>query len=280
MIINRILWLFRRVSITIKKEALVLEVGSGGNPYPRSNILLDAYEETRERHWEPLINDRPTVLSFGENLPFKDKVFDFVIAAHVLEHSKYPDKFLNELQRVAKAGYIETPDAFMERINPYKDHHLEITVRNNTLVINKKSKWKLDENIVELYENKVKPILINKLIKNFPSYFHVRYWWNEKIDYLVLNPEVDTEWSINDQSSEVSYYKLNLREKLRQFYLNFLRYIFSQRKRNKNIDIISLLRCPVCHNDIIKIDKNTIKCKSSTCNLFFKTENNIFNIIN
>lgn len=29
----------------------------------------------------------------------------------------------------AKAGYIEVPDAFMERINPL-DHRLEITVRD------------------------------------------------------------------------------------------------------------------------------------------------------
>jgi hypothetical protein len=45
-----------------------------------------------------------------------------------LEHTPHPEKFLAELQRVARAGYIETPNAFMERINPYKDHRLEVTV--------------------------------------------------------------------------------------------------------------------------------------------------------
>ena len=34
-----------------EKTDLVLEVGAGGNPYPRANVLLDAYTETRERHW-------------------------------------------------------------------------------------------------------------------------------------------------------------------------------------------------------------------------------------
>lgn len=63
-------WSLRRLRIPVPKGALVLEVGSGGNPYPRSNVLLDAYEETRERHWETLVHDRPTVLSFGENLPY------------------------------------------------------------------------------------------------------------------------------------------------------------------------------------------------------------------
>ena len=122
-------WSFRRLYVPVKNSDLVLEVGSGGNPYFRSNILIDAYQETRERHWVPLIADRPTVLGFVENLPFKDNQFDFVIASHVLEHSHDPQKFLSELQRVSKAGYIEVPDAFMERINPYLDHRSEITVR-------------------------------------------------------------------------------------------------------------------------------------------------------
>ncbi len=82
----------------------MLEVGSGGNPYARADVLLDAYEETRERHWAPLIADRPLVLGFVEDLPFHDHAFDFMIASHVLEHSARPERFLAELQRVARAG--------------------------------------------------------------------------------------------------------------------------------------------------------------------------------
>lgn len=63
---------------------LVLGVGSGRNPYPRSNLLLDAYESTCGRHWAPFVTDRPTILGFVENLPFKDNTFDLVIALHVL----------------------------------------------------------------------------------------------------------------------------------------------------------------------------------------------------
>lgn len=105
MLKKKIAWSLRRLALEIPPDALVLEVVSGGNPYPRANVLLDAYEETRERHWVPLIHDRPTVLSFGENLPFKDKSFDYVIAAHVLEHTPYPEKFLAELQRVARGAW-------------------------------------------------------------------------------------------------------------------------------------------------------------------------------
>ena len=76
---EKIAWSFRRLHCPVDSDALVLEVGSGGNPYFRSNVLVDAYESTGERHWVPLTTDRPTVLAFVENLPFKDKSFDFVV---------------------------------------------------------------------------------------------------------------------------------------------------------------------------------------------------------
>jgi hypothetical protein len=73
--LKSIAWLLRRLFCPVDNKALVLEVGSGGNPYFRSNVLLDAYEETRERHWEPLVADRPLALGFAEQLPFKNKSF-------------------------------------------------------------------------------------------------------------------------------------------------------------------------------------------------------------
>ena len=192
---KRLAWSLRRINIKIPPNALVLEVGSGGNPYPRANVLLDAYEETRERHWAPLIHDRPTILSFGENLPFKDKSFDYVIAAHVLEHTPYPEKFLAELQRVARGGYIETPDAFMERINPYKDHRLEVTVRDKGLVIRKKPAWIYDADLVELYEKRAKGIITRETIPQHAAEFHMRYFWQDEIKFSIVNPEVDATWT-------------------------------------------------------------------------------------
>ncbi|MBK9798506.1 MAG: hypothetical protein IPP56_01845 [Bacteroidetes bacterium] len=38
------------------------------------------------------------------------------MASHIAEHIEEPEKFCSELQRVAKAGYIETPGAFSEFI--------------------------------------------------------------------------------------------------------------------------------------------------------------------
>jgi hypothetical protein len=40
----------------VDKYALVLGVGSGGNPCFRSNVVLDVYAETCKRHWMPLVS--------------------------------------------------------------------------------------------------------------------------------------------------------------------------------------------------------------------------------
>lgn len=42
-------------------------------------------------------------------LPFINEAFDYVVAAHILEHVENPIIACLELQRVAKSGYIETP---------------------------------------------------------------------------------------------------------------------------------------------------------------------------
>ena len=274
---KKIKWSFRRVTLNIPADALVLEVGSGGNPYPRSNILLDAYQETRERHWEALIHDRPTVLSFGENLPFKDKAFDYVIAAHVLEHTPHPQKFLAELQRVARAGFIETPDAFMERINPYKDHRLEVTERDDGLVIRKKRAWIYDADLVELYEKRAKFIIARETIPRHAAEFHMRYFWKDKIKFTIVNPEVDASWAPPAADSNAPPPQLGIKAKLRMLILGLIRRCFSQGGRNAKLDILPLMRCPKCHSEQLERKSvDGILCKG--CDAHFKTDHNIIYI--
>ena len=254
-------WSLRRLHCPVRRDALVLEVGSGGNPYYRANVLLDAYEITGERHWAPLVADRPTVLGFVESLPFQDKAFDFVIASHVLEHSRDPVRFLDELQRVSKAGYIEVPDAFMERINPYPDHRLEITVRQGRLLIRMKENWQVDPEVVELYEDRVKAIVTGKVIPSHPFAFHVRYYWNDKIDYRILNPEAVT---LADDTEPVGGMpqKSNLRGRVHSLLRTVTRKLFSQHGRNSRIDVVKLLRCVKCHQSALKAGNGMLACQN------------------
>ncbi len=265
MIFQRIRWKCRRLSIPVDRNSLVLEVGSGGNPYPRANVLCDAYEDTRERFWSPLTSDRPTVIAFGEDLPFKDKSFDYVIAAHVLEHTPYPERFLAELQRVARSGYIETPDAFMERINPYRDHRLEVTLRNDYLSIRKKPAWIYDTELVELYEHRAKQYISKVLIPRWPYDFHLRYYWKDVINFHVVNPEVDASWTpeASDPRVEIAgSFSFRFRLSLRLLLLKCLRLVFSQSYRNRHIDLVTLLRCTNCHSGDLAKSADHLICKS------------------
>jgi len=262
-------WSLRRLHCPVGPEALVLEVGSGGNPLPRANVLVDAYVSTRERHWAPLRTDRPTVLAVGENLPFKDKTFDFVIACHVLEHSSDPDQFLSELQRVGKAGYIETPDAFMERINPYRDHRLEVTVRDGELVIRKKAAWVAEPETVELYEHRVKRLLTRKVMPRDPDEFHMRYYWRDRIQWRVVNPNTDAGWSPPASETRDEYKQNSIRRALTES----MQWLYSQKKRNASLDVLSLLRCPSCLKGDLRRERDDMSC--SSCAKGFPSEGGI-----
>lgn len=256
---ERLAWACRRLHCPVPKSALVLEVGSGGSPYFRANVLIDAYTETRERHWAPFIADRPSVLGMGEALPFRDKSFDFVIASHVLEHSSDPESFLRELQRVAKAGYIETPDAFMERINPYWDHRSEVTVRDGVLVVIKKSSWCPDPKLVELYEVRAKELIAGSVISSNPFIFHTRFYWNDQIPYRVVNPEVNANWA-PPKMTHTTQLQVSLRAKFGRLGLATARALLSQRQRNRKIKLLELLQCPACKSTELKNSESIVNC--------------------
>jgi SAM-dependent methyltransferase len=255
----KLAWAFRRLHCPVPKSALVLEVGSGGSPYARANVLIDAYAATRERHWAPFITDRPSVLGFGEALPFRDKSFDFVIASHVLEHSAEPERFLLELQRVAKAGYIETPDAFMERINPYWDHRSEVTVRNGVLEVRKKSSWLPDPELVELYEERAKGVIAGAVIPSNPFTFHTRFYWSNEIPFRVVNPEVDATW-LPPKLNHTTTMQMSLRAKLGRTGLAVARNLLSQSRRNSRLDLEKLLQCPKCYSKNLQFIGDKISC--------------------
>jgi SAM-dependent methyltransferase len=264
---DSIAWSLRRLYCPVDRGALVLEVGSGASPYFRANVLCDAYEETQERFFTPLVHDRPTVLAFVEKLPFKDDAFDFVIASHVLEHSADPERFLSEIQRVAKAGYIEVPDAFMERLTHYGFHRLEITDNADGLIIRKKKYYIQDEEVVALFHNKARPIF-PKWVARFPFQFHVRYYWEKSaggIKCTVLNPECAADWPAPQLPVPVETPRLPLAATLKQQALAIIRKVFSQTIRNQSIDILSLLKCPECGGEDFELDKFEVNAVCKGC---------------
>jgi SAM-dependent methyltransferase len=108
--------------LDIPSGALVLEVGSGHRPHPRADVLTDKYLGDMERGGR-LVTDRPFVQADAQQLPFKPKVFDYVLCRHVLEHLGDPEAFFHEISRVGEAGYIETPSVIWEYLHPTRTYH-------------------------------------------------------------------------------------------------------------------------------------------------------------
>jgi len=240
---RRLAWSLRRLHCPVGRDALVLEIGSGGNPYPRANVLLDAHERTTERIEPALVSDRPLVIARAEDLPFRDGAFDFVIASHVLEHSRDPESFLGELARVARAGYLETPDAFFERINPFTFHTLEVTDTGGMLRIRKKPSWRPGGDVVDLFEAKLKrePAFF-RWGSRYAESFTVRFYWRDRIPYVIENPGQVLDWVADVPSGPGAAFPGLPRRVLR----SGLRWLMSQRSRNRRLDVLSLLRCPSC----------------------------------
>ncbi len=277
--IDSLAWSLRRLHCPVKKNDLVLEIGSGGNPYPRANILCDAYLETMERHFDPLVHDRPTILAFTENLPFKDNVFDFVIASHVLEHSSNPDKFLAEIQRVGKAGYIETPSAFFERLCHYPMHRLEIENKNNELLIYKKTGQIEDKYLSRLFLEV--SAIFSEWVSSHPFNFHVRYYWNKDIGgikYKILNPGYKFDWNAPLPQKELIPPK-SCKNKIRTFIIFLLRDFLSQNKRNERLDLLDYLKCLKCGGKKLERGESDVHCVR--CDYSYKiVDKNIIDFIN
>lgn len=254
---KRFLWALRKIQLPVGDTAIVLDVGSGGNPHPRSDVLLDRLTGSEHRSGTPMLIDRPAVIGDATKLPFKDKSFDFVIASHILEHMPNPEIFIAELQRVGKAGYIETPNFICERFIPCEAHCLEIGLTEDALQIHKKSAYCEDE-----YMGKLGFLNRNNDWSNLyfsdPSMFHVRYFWKDEIKFKIQNPEVSCDWieEIYKNSSSTEEVIDNAPRRMGWRSLGSSLYESIQRRRRakrlRNFNIFSILACPECKGDLQK----------------------------
>jgi len=132
-------------SIEINSEWKVLDVGSGHQPHRRANVILDKYVgETIHRTTQQveMPTDKYFVLGDALSTPFSNKEFDFVIASHIAEHIDDPIIFCNELKRISKSGYIETPGPITELLLPANSHKWIVRKSGDGLIFKKNNRTK------------------------------------------------------------------------------------------------------------------------------------------
>ena len=131
----------------IKETEKVLDIGSGAYPFPLATHLADLYSgETTHRTGEIVLDNRPFFECNIEKMPFKDNEFDFTYCSHLLEHVENPHIACEEIMRISKRGYIETPTKtsdMMYNFTHLKNHHKwHVNIINNTIVF---IEWKENE---------------------------------------------------------------------------------------------------------------------------------------
>ena len=112
-----------------------------------------------------------------------------------------------------------------------------------------------------LWDNKLadsKP-LFDFLVSN-PDLNHMRFYWEQTINFEVVNPECHANWSYPMEAVQNRPHKKSIKSLIRDIYLMARRWLYSQNLRNKNLNIYDLLICPSCGSSSLRVveDKNNI----------------------
>lgn len=183
-----------RYDINVKSSDRVLEVGGGHNPHPRSNVVVDKFSDSNyHRSGNIKVYKNQTFQEAdGENLPFKDNEFDYVICNHVLEHVDNPARFLQEQSRVAKRGYMETPSYIGEHLIPKQSHRWLILEIDNKIVMVEKEKvnFHTSADFGDMFLDYLPKVSIGFKIlqRTEPDLFTVRHEWKDNIE-CIINPD-------------------------------------------------------------------------------------------
>jgi len=165
-------------NLDIMPKEWVLEIGGGSAPFQRSDILADKYFDDNTERSNSLVIDRPLVICDANYLPFVDKSFDYVFCSQVLEHIEKPELFFEEIARVGRKGYIETPNEIRERLFGWPFHKWIVDKDENGLVLRENNV----EQAFSLFFHKLQ--LENYEFKKFCSNYHdllnISYEWHDQ----------------------------------------------------------------------------------------------------
>lgn len=186
-----------RYQLKIGKNERVLEVGSGHHPHPRANVIVDKFIDSNYHRKTDIkvLRNQEFIQADGEDMPFDDNEFDYVICNQVLEHVDHPAAFLDEQSRVAKRGYLETPSLVGEYLFPKESHRwLILEIDGKLIIMDKATYWfKSHFDFGQLFLTDLQRTSIGyKILRDTrPNLYTTRYAWEGKIEYEVntQNPE-------------------------------------------------------------------------------------------
>lgn len=185
------------VKFPIEDGDTVLDVGSGAHPFPFATHIADLYPDATSHRSEPL---NKLNLDFQacniECLPYKSKDFDFVYCSHVLEHVGNPARACEELMRVGRKGYIETPTRLSDIMMNYtrlRDHHRwHVSALGNAMIFMEwEDRERRDTGVNDFYmmlQSKYRNPF-QDLFRGHRDLFVNMFSWEERFTYYVYSKE-------------------------------------------------------------------------------------------
>lgn len=219
----------------------------------------------------------------AEDLPFRDKAFDYSICFHVLEHTDDPEAFVQTLERISSAGYIETPTPLNELVFPY-DFHITAIAKTGDNSLKAYGLETYDQKTLLTLRKSISQYVSSQAFLKFyrknPTLFNTVLRWKGDLNIKTIGlPRKSQDFT----GYEVPKYphhdsSITLKQKIAPVLRSAIRKFCK-----KNIDIQSILRCSRCHSnkiqtlEITKIEKNYQCCDCE--NKFLASKNNIFWLI-
>lgn len=195
-ILGRSGFFLRKLRHPIPREGLVLDVGSGGDPHPRADVVVDRVIEGNAQRTIAFRNHGQVVLADIAALPFREKAFVYVLCSHVLEHVEDHALAAAELSRVGRKGYVETPSDVHEYMFPIGWHRWTVQADRHTLVFKAKESPFLNESLGAYFRSKWGRD--KSFIWAHTDELFVQHHWTDRLDVKV---EGKPAWHLADEPS-------------------------------------------------------------------------------
>jgi SAM-dependent methyltransferase len=198
---KRLAFFARKLRLPITPADMVIDIGSGGDPHPRADIIVDrAIDQVADRT-NGFRRTAPAVIADIESLPFRDGAFDFSVCAHVLEHVEDPAKAANELSRISRRGYVETPSNLHEKLFPIGWHRWFVRQVDGRLQFVAKESPFLDEDLSGFF---VPRWVIDRTLMRFvwdhTDDLFIQHVWRQTLEVEVIGRPA--EWFTEEEKLE------------------------------------------------------------------------------
>lgn len=179
----------------------MVDVGSGGDPHPRADVLVERFAFSGGERTTGFRRTAPTVVADIGALPFRESAFGYSICSHVLEHVADPVGAAEELSRVSLAGYVETPSGLHENLMPLGWHRWFVWPCEHTLVFEPKPSPFLDERLGEYFRSRwARDRAFMRLVWSHVDDLFIQHEWKGRLSVETTSPPAP--WSIGADAEE------------------------------------------------------------------------------